>query len=111
MRDSLAATGRPIVFSMCSWGHGQPWLWGQQVGWAGLGWVRGWARRAAWQPGPPLPPGGPGRRSTPPPPPPPPLQVGNSWRTSADVFAVWDQEQAKRLKLPGFLGICFCSYT
>ena len=59
MRDALAATGRPILFSMCSWGHGQPWLWGQNV--------------------------------------------GNSWRTSADVFAVWDTEQAKRLKLPSFL--------
>lgn len=59
MRDALAATGRPILFSMCSWGHGQPWVWGQDV--------------------------------------------GNSWRTSADVFAVWDTEQAKRLKLPSFL--------
>ncbi|KAG2482926.1 hypothetical protein HYH03_018204 [Edaphochlamys debaryana] len=32
MRDALAATGRPILFSLCSWGSGQPWLWGHQVG-------------------------------------------------------------------------------
>ena len=31
------------------------------------------------------------------------FQVGNSWRTGIDLFAVWDQEQAKRLKLPNFL--------
>lgn len=31
MRDALAATGRPILFSLCSWGSGQPWLWGKDV--------------------------------------------------------------------------------
>ncbi len=31
MRDALAATGRPILFSLCSWGVGEPWLWGKQV--------------------------------------------------------------------------------
>lgn len=32
MRDALNQTGRPIVFSMCNWGVGDPWSgWGQQV--------------------------------------------------------------------------------
>jgi alpha-galactosidase len=32
MRDALAATGRPIVFSICEWGSNQPWQWAQPVG-------------------------------------------------------------------------------
>jgi alpha-galactosidase len=32
MRDALAATGRPIVFSMCEWGTAKPWQWAQNVG-------------------------------------------------------------------------------
>lgn len=32
MRDALAATGRPIVFSMCEWGTAKPWLWAKDVG-------------------------------------------------------------------------------
>lgn len=32
MRDALAASGRPIVFSICNWGHFQPWLWGPEYG-------------------------------------------------------------------------------
>jgi len=32
MRDALAATGRPIVFSLCEWGNFQPWTWGADVG-------------------------------------------------------------------------------
>ncbi|MFF5204756.1 NPCBM/NEW2 domain-containing protein [Streptosporangium sp. NPDC000396] len=32
MRDALAATGRPIVYSICEWGQNQPWLWAQDVG-------------------------------------------------------------------------------
>lgn len=59
MRDALNATGRPILYSLCSWGSGEPHKWGQQV--------------------------------------------GNSWRTGIDLFAVWDTEQAKKLKLPSFL--------
>lgn len=32
MRDALNETGRPIVFSMCNWGVGDPWAsWGPQV--------------------------------------------------------------------------------
>ena len=32
MRDALAATGRPIVFSICEWGTNKPWLWAGPVG-------------------------------------------------------------------------------
>ncbi|MEU4240860.1 NPCBM/NEW2 domain-containing protein [Actinoplanes sp. NPDC026619] len=32
MRDAIAATGRPIVFSICEWGTTQPWTWGADVG-------------------------------------------------------------------------------
>lgn len=28
MGRALQATGRPIVFSLCEWGHHRPWLWG-----------------------------------------------------------------------------------
>jgi hypothetical protein len=35
MRDALNKTGRPILYSLCSWGSGQPWLWGKDVS-AGL---------------------------------------------------------------------------
>ena len=33
MGDALAATGRPIVFSLCEWGQNKPWEWGRL--WAG----------------------------------------------------------------------------
>jgi alpha-galactosidase len=32
MRDALAATGRPILYSIVEWGTNQPWLWGEDVG-------------------------------------------------------------------------------
>lgn len=32
MRDALAATGRPILFSLCSWGEDSVWTWGAGVG-------------------------------------------------------------------------------
>jgi alpha-galactosidase len=32
MRDALAKSGRPIVFSLCEWGSTQPWLWAENVG-------------------------------------------------------------------------------
>eukprot|EP00898_Chlorokybus_atmophyticus_P003496 jgi/Chlat1/4147/Chrsp27S04258 len=32
MRDALNATGRPIVFSLCSWGRGRSHVWGKDVG-------------------------------------------------------------------------------
>ena len=32
MGEALAATGRPIVFSLCEWGRNKPWEWGRSVG-------------------------------------------------------------------------------
>jgi alpha-galactosidase len=32
MRDALAATGRPILFSLCNWGQESVWTWGSGVG-------------------------------------------------------------------------------
>ena len=32
MRDALLQSGRPMVFSICEWGQGTPWLWGANVG-------------------------------------------------------------------------------
>ncbi|MBQ0826760.1 NPCBM/NEW2 domain-containing protein [Streptomyces tagetis] len=32
MRDALAATGRPIVYSICEWGENEPWKWAEDVG-------------------------------------------------------------------------------
>jgi alpha-galactosidase len=32
MRDALAATGRPILYSIVEWGQNQPWLWAGDVG-------------------------------------------------------------------------------
>jgi alpha-galactosidase len=32
MRDALAASGRPIVLSICEWGATKPWLWAAPVG-------------------------------------------------------------------------------
>src|SRR5262245_31344405 len=32
MRDALAATGRPIVYSVCEWGINSPWTWAGDVG-------------------------------------------------------------------------------
>ncbi|MDG9718337.1 NPCBM/NEW2 domain-containing protein [Streptomyces sp. DH24] len=32
MRDALAATGRPIVYSICEWGQNEPWEWAADVG-------------------------------------------------------------------------------
>lgn len=31
-RDALAATGRPIVLSICTWGEQNPWDWGRDTG-------------------------------------------------------------------------------
>lgn len=31
MSKALNKTGRPIVYSMCDWGVGNPWLWAPQV--------------------------------------------------------------------------------
>ncbi|MEC3998621.1 NPCBM/NEW2 domain-containing protein [Actinacidiphila sp. DG2A-62] len=32
MRDALAATGRPILFSLCEWGVQNPWEWAGPIG-------------------------------------------------------------------------------
>ncbi|GIH44666.1 alpha-galactosidase [Microbispora corallina] len=32
MRDALAATGRPILFSLCNWGQESVWTWGMATG-------------------------------------------------------------------------------
>jgi len=32
LRDALHAAGRPIVYSLCSWGEGEPWKWAASVG-------------------------------------------------------------------------------
>jgi len=32
MADTLRASGRPIVLSMCEWGTAKPWLWAKNVG-------------------------------------------------------------------------------
>jgi len=32
MRDALYTAGRPIVFSICEWGHSKPWEWAGDVG-------------------------------------------------------------------------------
>ncbi len=31
-RDAIAATGRPMLLSICEWGYGKPWLWARGVG-------------------------------------------------------------------------------
>nr|WP_251512525.1 ricin-type beta-trefoil lectin domain protein [Actinacidiphila bryophytorum] len=32
MRDALAATGRPILYSLCNWGQENVWTWGAGIG-------------------------------------------------------------------------------
>ncbi len=32
MREAIAATGRPMVYSICEWGQSQPWEWAKGVG-------------------------------------------------------------------------------
>ncbi|MBO0322218.1 glycoside hydrolase family 27 protein [Muricauda sp. CAU 1633] len=32
MRDALAKSGRPILFSICEWGNNRPWDWAENVG-------------------------------------------------------------------------------
>ncbi len=55
MRDAMYAAGRPMVFSICEWGHSKPWEWAKDVGhlWRTTGdildcydcvqrWAQGW---------------------------------------------------------------------
>ncbi len=30
--EALADTGRPIILSLCNWGHGEPWEWARELG-------------------------------------------------------------------------------
>ncbi len=32
MRDAIREAGRPILFSMCEWGHSKPWEWAAETG-------------------------------------------------------------------------------
>ena len=32
MRDALAATGRPIFYSLCNWGEEESWRWARDIG-------------------------------------------------------------------------------
>jgi alpha-galactosidase len=51
MRDALAKSGRPIVFSLCEWGSNQPWLWAKNVGnlWRSTGdIVNQWDGHVSW---------------------------------------------------------------
>ena len=44
MATALAATGRPILLSLCEWGTAKPWLWSPQVGqmWRTTGDITDW---------------------------------------------------------------------
>ncbi len=51
MRDALAKSGRPIVFSLCEWGSTKPWLWAKDVGnlWRATGdIVNRWSGSEKW---------------------------------------------------------------
>src|SRR5271157_2073030 len=51
MRDALAKSGRPIVFSLCEWGSTKPWLWAKNVGnlWRTTGdIVDHWNKKEKW---------------------------------------------------------------
>ena len=51
MRDALAKSGRPIVFSLCEWGSTKPWLWAKDVGnlWRTTGdIIDKWDGKAKW---------------------------------------------------------------
>ena len=51
MRNALAATGRPIVFSICEWGSTKPWLWAGPIGnmWRATGDIQDcWDCKKTW---------------------------------------------------------------
>jgi alpha-galactosidase len=51
MRDALAASGRPIVFSICEWGSTKPWLWAGPIGnlWRSTGDIQDcWDCKKTW---------------------------------------------------------------
>ena len=51
MRNALADSGRPIVFSICEWGSTKPWLWAGPIGnlWRGTPDIQDcWDCKKAW---------------------------------------------------------------
>jgi alpha-galactosidase len=51
MRDALAKSGRPIVFSICEWGSTKPWLWAGSIGnlWRATGDIQDhWTGHEKW---------------------------------------------------------------
>ena len=51
MRNALAASGRPIVFSICEWGSTKPWLWAGSIGnlWRATGDIQDcWDCKKTW---------------------------------------------------------------
>jgi alpha-galactosidase len=51
MRDALAASGRPILFSICEWGSTKPWLWAGPIGnmWRATGDIQDcWSCKKDW---------------------------------------------------------------
>lgn len=54
MRDALKTAGRPMVFSICEWGDGKPWLWAADIGnlWRTTGDISDkWASMKKWPDG------------------------------------------------------------
>jgi alpha-galactosidase len=54
MHDVLAASGRPIVFSICEWGQSKPWTWAKGIGqlWRTTGDIAPcWDCKLQWQTG------------------------------------------------------------
>lgn len=50
-RDAIAASGRPMLLSICEWGYSKPWLWGRGVGqmWRiAMDTLNCWACRTDW---------------------------------------------------------------
>ena len=77
MRDALAISGRPIVFSICEWGSTKPWLWAKDIGnlwrttgdiqdiWEGRKAAGDWVSSTSSTSRPALSAGGPGRLERP----------------------------------------------
>ena len=92
MRDALAKTGRPIVYSLCEWGENKPWEWGADVGhlWRTTGDIKdNWAKMVQiLKANAPLAPyAGPGHWNDP-----DMLEVGNGGMTTEEYrshFSLW----------------------
>ncbi|MGW4524318.1 NPCBM/NEW2 domain-containing protein [Amycolatopsis sp. NPDC004378] len=92
MRDALAKTGRPIVYSLCEWGENKPWEWGADVGhlWRTTGDIKdNWAKvlQILKANAPLAPYAGPGHWNDP-----DMLEVGNGGMTTVEYrshFSLW----------------------